>query len=180
VLADRPTGESLEAPDLPDVVVAWRVWRLVAVHGRCRLASAFKWAVWPPQDVLEARCLCSTPRTFLDKLRGRPPHPAPGLECFCGIYGADLSITHSCLAGVGSWELGRALGEVWLWGTVIECERGYRASHAYPRTIYLPADGLNRAPDRLVEDLELYGVPIEMLEVGWVEASEELRRRAAA
>jgi hypothetical protein len=87
---------------------------------------------------------------------------------------------YSGLAGAGHGELGRALGEVSLWGRVIECERGFRASLAYPRRLYLPADGLHRRRGRLVDDLEAYGVPVEPLSVGWIDATEELQRRVAA
>jgi hypothetical protein len=36
--------------------------------------------------------------------------------------------------------LGRVAGRVRLWGTVVECERGWRASHAYPSRLLVALD----------------------------------------
>lgn len=166
-----------EVPDLPCAIDAWRVWRLVGVDGRSRLASFFKWAVWQPGEPLEARCL-STP-SLLDRLRRRPDHDAPTMRCACGIYGADLSFLDTRLSWTDGWQE-LVVGEVSLWGTVVECEHGYRASLAYPRRIYVPIDGSACRAERLADELSDYRVPIETLPVRSEEAAAELRRRATA
>jgi hypothetical protein len=172
-------GPSVEVPDLPDAIVAWRVWWLVSFDGVCRLASAFKWATWPPGQPLVATCL--GPPSLLNRLRRRSQHDAPDTGCQCGIYGAELSLADNCLSALRDCaELGRVLGEVSLWGTVIECEKGYRASLAYPRRIYVPADGAFRAWEEIAADLSAYGVPVEALPVRCVDAADELRQRLAA
>jgi hypothetical protein len=79
----------------------------------------------------------------------------------------------------------RVLGLVSLWGTVVECERGYRASHAYPLHLYVPIDAAwqkKHCWDELVSGLESYDVPVEPLaarcsETVWV---LEQRRQLAA
>jgi hypothetical protein len=60
----------------------------------------------------------------------------------------------------------RVLGRVALWGTVIECERGFRASRAYPTRVYLPSDA--GSPwgvewEEVALGLSRYRVPIEAL-----------------
>jgi hypothetical protein len=167
----------IEVPDLPYAIEAWRVWRLVAVDGRRRLASFFKWAVWQPGEPLEARCL-STP-TLLDRIRHRPGHEAPIARCTCGIYGAQLRLLDTRLTWTEGYnEL--VVGEVSLWGTVVECEHGFRASLAYPRSIFVPIDGSLSRAEHVANDLSAYGVPVETLPVRGEEAATELRRRAIA
>jgi hypothetical protein len=58
------------------------------------------------------------------------------------------------------------LGLVSLWGTVVECERGYRASHGYPRRIFVPADAgepWRIGWDEVALGLCRYGVAVEPL-----------------
>jgi hypothetical protein len=55
------------------------------------------------------------------------------------------------------------LGRVRLWGDVVECERGYRASHAYPAELLVPAAPGARA-DELAANLTRYGVPVRLIE----------------
>ena len=70
------------------------------------------------------------------------------------------------------------VGRVSLWGTVVECERGFRASHAYPSRIYVPHEDERRGEHLGSEELSLrlaaYGVPVEPLEAGCDEAAEVL------
>jgi len=59
------------------------------------------------------------------------------------------------------------VGEVSLWGKIIHHERGWRASCAYPRHLYVFAEDA-----MLAETLrERYGVPVE-----WGADTERLRR----
>jgi hypothetical protein len=55
-----------------------------------------------------------------------------------------------------------------LWGRIVECKDGWRASHAYPRHIYLPKGGLGRKPvtqvGEIASALSVYGVPVEMVD----------------
>jgi hypothetical protein len=60
------------------------------------------------------------------------------------------------------------IGIVSLWGKVLEHEQGWRASHAYPRHLWLPILGPagDRIPEweRIAVDLGDYGVPVEIVE----------------
>ena len=60
------------------------------------------------------------------------------------------------------------LGRVALWGQVVECERGWRGSHAYPEHIFVPTTASDGKPIARVDELALgltdYGVPVELVE----------------
>jgi hypothetical protein len=57
-----------------------------------------------------------------------------------------------------------AVGRVALWGVVIECERGWRASYAYPARLYVPTRSTARrprlSPREVADGLAAYGVPV--------------------
>jgi hypothetical protein len=63
----------------------------------------------------------------------------------------------------------RVIGTVSLWGRVVECTRGWRASRAYPKTIYVPATcapywlRAERA-EEVALGLTEYNVPVELLD----------------
>jgi hypothetical protein len=77
-------------------------------------------------------------------------HDAPKADCRCGVY-ASKSLDD--LRSIRVWESG-VRGEAWLWGTVVEHERGWRAQFAYPRTLVLPADILPIALTEIQSRLE--------------------------
>jgi hypothetical protein len=94
----------------------------------------------------------------------------PGDECGCGIYGADREkATHSYgRLALPGWAVGRVVGRVALWGDVVECERGWRASHAYPSRLFAPVVVPFRRRRReakttgqIAVALSAYGVPVE-------------------
>jgi hypothetical protein len=79
----------------------------------------------------------------------------PGLECNCGFHAArDPVDALSYLRGrEEAGTVCRVLGEVALWGHVVETEAGWRASHAYPARLYVA--------DHVVADaLSVYGVTV--------------------
>ena len=79
---------------------------------------------------------------------GAALHESPASDCRCGVYGAiDLAEAARYLDTVGP--VGEpvafsVIGRVSLWGTVVEATAGYRASHAYPSALYVPARRLFR------------------------------------
>jgi len=150
------------APDFAEPLEAWRVWRVVGCHGELSLASVMRRTVWPAGEPLRAECL--VPRAF-GWLRRRPQHDAPEEACDCGIYAADLEEASRYLYDSLPDALARVVGQVSLWGVVVECERGLRASRAYPGSLYV-SRGTSRDPDAvddLAAGLERYGVPVEVL-----------------
>jgi hypothetical protein len=64
------------------------------------------------------------------------------------------------------WTLGRVLGRVRLWGTVVGCSQGWRSSHAYPERIYV-SSAAHKAQlldgEQLAWKLAVYGVPVEVI-----------------
>jgi hypothetical protein len=57
----------------------------------------------------------------------------PYFSCTCGVYAAK-TIGHLNQCGYKRFGVH---GEVYLWGTVVEHERGWRAEFAYPKTFFL-------------------------------------------
>jgi DNA-binding CsgD family transcriptional regulator len=57
-------------------------------------------------------------------------HQAPQADCTCGIYAVKTAEQRMSSGGI--------FGEVYLWGTVVEHERGWRAQFAYPKNLILP------------------------------------------
>lgn len=174
--------ESSSAPDVAGPIEAWRVWRVVAHDGAYVLGSLIKPRLWPPRKPLLAECLRER-ALLVEWLRRRQRHAAPAMRCECGVYAAGSLPQLRQYLNESSLQpaVGRVLGQVALWGRVVECERGYRASHAYPQRIFVPSDACDRqGPTRgLVEDLAAYGVPVEMLDIPRSKALEVLAGRAA-
>ena len=117
---------ALPAPDAIEPIRAWRVWAGSAMgDGTVELRSltdAARRTHWPVGEALHARCM-----------RGR--HPAPSAECSCGIYahrsrGAALAHARATPGSI--------VGEVELWGRVIEHEHGYRSEYARIRALWVP------------------------------------------
>ncbi len=153
------------APDYAEPIVGWRVWVVVAeADGAPRLRSIVQKAIWPVGEPLVAEC---RQRHVLARILRRGAHGAvPAPTCQCGIYATGLGELEPLLAEA-PWDTGaRVLGQVSLWGDVIECERGWRAERAYPARLYVPArDG--RRPrltqEEIADALLDYGVEVELL-----------------
>jgi len=72
------------------------------------------------------------------------PYDAPHLKCTCGIY-ASKRLEHLHRPG---YQRSLIYGQVLLWGTIVEHQRGWRAQYAYPQSFLLPPEVL---PVRLME-----------------------------
>ena len=107
-----------------DAVTAWRGWSLVEEEGRVRLSSLTRAESWMPRAPHAASCS-----------KGR--RPMPQRRCRCGIY---ATTTPEALGGLRSLP-GGVVGEVSLWGRVIEHGRGYRAEIGYPGRLGLVCAG---------------------------------------
>jgi hypothetical protein len=166
------------APDLFEPFHAWRVWRVTKDLRRAALASVSRSIIWPAGRPLVAECKRHRSR-LASFLRPGANHVAPALHCACGIYATDLDHALDYLAqDAFPFELATVLGSVALWGEVVECEVGYRASHAYPVALYIP--DTHRGPDwgpdgAIALDLQDYGVPVEMLPSGQSLADSAVR-----
>jgi hypothetical protein len=151
---------------------------VVELGGALHLSSPVYQTVWLPREETLARC----------RSRGDAwswlPHAAPAEECRCGIYAARMPAQAASLLAERRWArachaIQAVLGCVFLWGSVVECEQGWRAERAYPAALYLPAlapearrGRLGRflgrgqsaisAPE-LARELSAYGVAVELI-----------------
>jgi hypothetical protein len=171
----------MRAPDYVEPFEAWRVWNVLRRNGEYVLASVVQRAVWQAREEFTAQCLRS--RGLFGRVRRRAVHEAPEVYCECGIYGTVLDRLDYYLAETPFRGAASVLGTVALWGTVIECEHGFRASHAYPLRLYVPADAgrpWRIGWDEVAVGLWGYGVPVEPLAARASEATRFLADRQAA
>jgi hypothetical protein len=109
---DRPLGI--------DPVVGWRAWSVVDHGGSYRLASLTRRVEWSPREPFTATC-------------DRHTEAVPSERCTCGVYAATHPADVARLGRIA----GAAVGEVSLWGSVVEHSRGVRGARAYPARLRL-------------------------------------------
>lgn len=156
---------SAQAPDYAEPIAAWRVWRVLGRRDDIRLRSVVYGTLWPVGEPMLARCLRH--RRSLLPWRRPHEHVAPEENCTCGVYAADLEGLRPYLDGFEPRlrPVQRVLGRVSLWGDVLECERGWRATLGYPQQLYVPTVDARDGDARAVAlGLGEYGVPVELLE----------------
>jgi len=122
----------MNVPDYISPVVGFRVWQWDATG--LRSLNGEKWFAHQP---LSAVCKADASGSIagLSKATHNPAE-LPCFNCTCGVYAAKtIEHLHQC----GYKRFG-VHGEVYLWGTVVEHERGWRAQFAYPKTLFLAAD----------------------------------------
>jgi len=107
----------MTAPDYISPMVGYRVWQWDATG-----LKSLNGIEWHPGEAFTAQC----------KTQGC--HEPPESNCTCGVY-ASKSFNH--LRRIG-YTQERIHGEVWLWGTVVEHEDGWRAQFAYPKNFLVP------------------------------------------
>jgi hypothetical protein len=160
------------APDYIEPIVGWRAWLVVEGGNGFCLRSVVYDALWLPRRELLACCLRRSLARHLPWRRSAE-HPPPARRCACGIYAArgpeEAAIYLEARGWAEALGVQRVIGTVSLWGQVVECERGWRASHAYPKAIYVPS---TRHPHRrraeqaqeVALGLTDYGVPVQLLD----------------
>jgi hypothetical protein len=143
------TGRVLREWSRP--VTGWRAWVIRETPDGLRLGSVLHDLVWSHGRAALAEC----------RLREDPfavpvgAHPVPGADCNCGFHAARDPVDALSYAR-GRDNPGtvcRVLGEVILWGHVLETEAGWRASHAYPARLYVADADVAKA-------LAAYSVPV--------------------
>src|SRR5262245_59616926 len=143
------TGRTLRETSRP--VTGWRAWVVTETTAGLRLGSVLHDLVWPQGEAVIARC-----RRDEDPFAPAVgPHPVPGVQCNCGFHAAHDPV-EALSYSRGRDEPGtvcRILGEVRLWGHVLETEAGWRSSHAYPHRLYV-------SEPAIAEALATYGVPV--------------------
>ena len=123
-------------PDVVHTITAWRGWDVT--DGT--LESLGSSAQWEPRHALKAKC--TSGRT----------HAAPDLACHCGYWSFKTrELLEQALEGYASAV--EVIGQVEIWGRVIECENGFRSEYAYPKELWLLNDGMESLSWK-------YGVPV--------------------
>lgn len=102
----------------------WRVWKV----SEGRLYSTVFGTLWPDGERLEARCGLGG-RSSPGGLRG--VHDAPWRGCDCGIYALKSREDALALARQIRQPDLAAVGQVSLWGRIVETRHGYRGQYAY-------------------------------------------------
>jgi hypothetical protein len=161
------------APDFLEPAVGWRTWLVVEKPSGLLLRSVVFEISWPPRRELAADCEHPPPRLLSRPWHRKRAHEAPSVNCECGIYATKnveraaryLEVYDDPPERVRH----RVLGRVRLWGSVVETDFGWRASHAYPAHIYVPthrANGRRVDADYLALGLARYRVPVEIVRGG--------------
>src|SRR5215469_14386581 len=121
-------------PDYISPVVGRRVWQWDALG-----LKSLNGELWVPGRRLSALCRAA-PRGFISGLprfthdSDQLPHPS----CTCGVH-ATKTLERLRQCGYGRFGV---YGEVYLWGTVVEHEHGWRAQYAYPKSFVLASSVL--------------------------------------
>ena len=118
----------MTVPDYIMPVVGYRVWSWDAIG-----LKSLNGELWMPGQPLSAAC-----RTLAERAEdGLSVHDAPQMNCTCGVYAAK---SLDGLRALGYMRYGSIYGELYLWGTVVEHQLGWRAQYAYPKNFTLPLD----------------------------------------
>jgi preprotein translocase subunit YajC len=119
----------MNVPDYISPVVGFRVWQWDATG--LKSLNGEKWFAHQPLSAVCRADACGS-ISGLSKATHNPAE-LPDFNCTCGIYAAR-TIEHLRQCGYKKFGVH---GEVYLWGTVVEHERGWRAQFAYPKTFVL-------------------------------------------
>ena len=136
-------GKALGEVERGAAVLGWRAWTVRETPSGIGLGSVLFDQLWLAREPAHASC-----RRDED-----PFAPAIGAhdlvspECSCGFYAArDPVDAFSYLRGRDEPStLCRILGEVTLWGRVLETESGWRGELAYPTRLYVADASLSEA-----------------------------------
>ena len=122
----------MNIPDYISPVVGYRLW-----HWDTAGLKSLNGEPWLAGQPLAAVCRADKSGSIAGLSRAtHDPAELPYFACTCGVYAAK-TIEHLRQCG---YERFGIHGEVYLWGTVVEHERGWRAELAYPKTLFLAPD----------------------------------------
>jgi hypothetical protein len=163
-------------------IVGYRGW----VLREGKLSSCVVDNLWIPKKANVAQC--DKHRKFwLRSLQSGPGpqviphegHVAPLAECQCGFY------AFKTLPQLVEWlehretELDLVIGDVYLWGKVVDCEHGYRAQYAYPKRFYNKGYEYSSADNNSTFELREFNVPVEPMPERVTFTSHDPIRRGA-
>lgn len=115
------------SPDYTHTITAWRGWIVDDDGNLGALGTTFE---WEPRRAARARCKVAS-----------GSHYAPNLSCSCGFWSFKSRelLTEALSTYATDVDV---IGEVEIWGRVIECENGWRSEFAYPKELWLLDEGL--------------------------------------
>jgi hypothetical protein len=156
-----PDGFSPAIPDYSEVMLGWRAWYIRPDLGgqpvtlqSCVVKSCF----WPARTEVKALCNDS------DQCQQYGSQKIPVAKHACGLYSAK-SRSHLLTMSYPRYDpdsdLFTAIGQVKLWGKVIEASLGWRAEFGYPQMIEIPPQAHPYAAD--LE--ETYGVEVRITNI---------------
>lgn len=128
---------------MTDAIIGWRKWLADPELGVLR--SVYKIQDWAPREKLCASCMIRSGNVI--EGGSRPPcRLAPSMACSCGIYAVN---THNDLSraggnasalvapGVQAAQRVDVIGQVSLWGRILDCPHGWRSEFAYPYELFV-------------------------------------------
>jgi hypothetical protein len=169
---------TFRAPDLIEPLVGWRAWHVRDTEAGWRLYSIHYAELWTAGEAMDATCRRSR-YAYRANENTHARHGAPARGCLCGVYAGKVLAQArqyfvadhlTCERVPPSPDyIHRVIGEVSLWGRVVECSQGYRASIAYPARLWVPTrrpDGQALDVEAVALDLLDYGVPVDLIDAG--------------
>ena len=138
-IADSASAAPSRSPDFVHTLTAWRRWK---VNGGMLEALGSE-SKWEPRRAPRANCRVSS------------NHAAPHFGCNCGYWSFKTreGLTKALAQYSSTVDV---IGQVEIWGRVIECKNGFRSEFAYPKELWLLDEGLDSLSWR-------YGVPVRRL-----------------
>lgn len=150
----------LDVVTTPELVTAYRLWRVMPFHRLdgsstvrlCAMGTYGNPKIWEPRQRTTASCSDYESH-----------HEAPWPDHVCGIWAlkdpaqAKKRLVEWTSNYTSGEPVGFAIGEVSLWGRVIEHADGWRAQHAYPYAVVI------EAPDERTADVvrREYAIDVE-------------------
>jgi hypothetical protein len=145
---------NFRAPDLVGHMEGWRAWNVSAQLPRFGTAPKLYSVThssyyWQPRKL--SRAICS-----------QDPSHVPGEKCGCGFYAAK-DLDHLLTLGYSNYDAEASgqfcvVGQLAMWGKVIEGSQGWRAEKAYPVKLFVPFEA-----HYLAKPLsDAYGVPVQL------------------
>ena len=140
-LQEEVIERDMMSADYVAAIVGYRVWEI----GPSGL-EGISIGTWPPLVPMRAVC-------------DQKCHQAPQEYCQCGMWGfKTVEDLGECLAMYGPLRADKYVaGRVYMWGTAVECEKGWRVEYAYPAELWALGGGATWLRD-------LYNVPMRVLQ----------------
>jgi hypothetical protein len=151
----------VSALDYISPIIGYRVWQwdITGLKSLCG-------EPWHPDQPLAAACRVYNTGTIVGRAEAaHGGHHVPQADCTCGVYAAK-SLEHLHQFGYERYGI---YGEVYLWGTLVEHEQGWRAQFAYPKNLYLPPDTLPFTLKELqsrIQTLIAFGCDVSIVDKG--------------